>query len=79
MGFAVANRAYVADDIRSGRLVAPFAVHHPNSAGWYLVYPKQNAPTCRLVVFRRWLMAEAAEMQLELDAGLHQGANQHSR
>jgi LysR family glycine cleavage system transcriptional activator len=70
MGFAVANRAYVNTDLRSGQLVAPFAVHHPNSAGWYFVYPKRTDFTRRMAAFRDWLMAEASLMQAQLNAEL---------
>ena len=68
MGFAVANRAYVTSDIRAGRLVAPFAVHQPNTAGWYFVYPKRSETARRMVVFKDWLMAEASVMQAQLNA-----------
>lgn len=70
MGFAVANRAYMSADLRSGRLVAPFAVHHPNRAGWYFVHPRRANITRRMAVFRDWLMAEASMMQAQLDAEL---------
>jgi LysR family glycine cleavage system transcriptional activator len=70
MGFAVANRAYMTADIRAGRLVAPFAVHHPNSAGWYFVYPKRIDSSRRLTVFKNWVMAEASTMQAQLNAEL---------
>lgn len=70
MGFAVANRAYMIKDIRSGRLVAPFAVHHPNTAGWYLVHPRRTDVVRRMTVFRDWLIGEACAMQAQLDAEL---------
>jgi LysR family transcriptional regulator, glycine cleavage system transcriptional activator len=70
MGFAVANRAYMNADIRSGQLVAPFAVHHPNTAGWYFVYPRRRELTLRMAVFHDWLMGQAELMQAQLDAEL---------
>lgn len=39
VGFAVANRAYIAPDILAGRLVAPFDVLHPNRNGRHLKQP----------------------------------------
>ena len=70
IGFAVANRAYMNADIRSGQLVAPFAVHHPNAAGWYLVYARRGEISRRMAVFRDWLIDEARAMQAQLDAEL---------
>jgi LysR family transcriptional regulator, glycine cleavage system transcriptional activator len=70
MGFAVANRAYMTADIRSGQLVAPFAVHHPSAAGWYFVYPRRAGISRRMAVFRNWLIGEAELMQAQLDAEL---------
>ena len=51
-----------------GQLVAPFAVHHPNTAGWYFVYPKRTIVSRRITVFKEWLMTEAALMQAQLNA-----------
>ncbi|AZO08913.1 MULTISPECIES: LysR substrate-binding domain-containing protein [unclassified Mesorhizobium] len=67
MGFAVANRAYMASDIRAERLVAPFAVHHPNSAGWYFVCPGKAIGARKVSLFKQWIMAEAALTQRQLD------------
>ncbi|RWC57502.1 LysR substrate-binding domain-containing protein [Mesorhizobium sp.] len=68
MGFAVANRAYMASDIRAERLVAPFAVHHPNTAGWYFVSPPKSLAARKVHLFKQWVMAEAATTQNELDS-----------
>ncbi|MBZ9741260.1 MULTISPECIES: LysR substrate-binding domain-containing protein [unclassified Mesorhizobium] len=67
MGFAVANRAYMASDIRAERLVAPFAVHHPNTAGWYFVSPHKSLAARKVLRFKQWVMAEAALTQSQLD------------
>jgi LysR family glycine cleavage system transcriptional activator len=67
MGFAVANRTYMADDIRAGRLVAPFAVHHPSAAGWYFVCPDKTLAARKVLLFKQWIMAEAALAQSRLD------------
>ncbi|MFD2057891.1 LysR substrate-binding domain-containing protein [Mesorhizobium calcicola] len=68
LGFAVANRAYMAGDIRAERLVAPFAVHHPNTAGWYFVCPYKTLPPRKVSLFKQWITAEAALMQIQLDS-----------
>ncbi|MER8902076.1 LysR substrate-binding domain-containing protein [Mesorhizobium sp. M0772] len=73
MGFAVANRAYMASEIRAERLVAPFAVHHPNTAGWYFVCPFTAPYTRKVELFKQWIMAEAALTQCQLDAGIAGG------
>jgi len=73
MGFAVANRAYMASDIRAERLVAPFAVHHPNSAGWYFVSPATALYARKVDLFKQWIMAEAALTQGQLDAEIASG------
>ncbi|TJV73390.1 MAG: LysR family transcriptional regulator [Mesorhizobium sp.] len=67
MGFAIANRAFMASDIRAERLVAPFAVHHPNTAGWYFVSPVKALGARKVELFKQWIMAEAALTQRQLD------------
>ncbi|MGE0502253.1 MAG: LysR substrate-binding domain-containing protein [Rhizobiaceae bacterium] len=66
VGVAVANRAYVADDIASGRLVAPFPVQHPNRMGWHFVCPRVHLGAPKIEVFRSWLLGEAAATESEL-------------
>ncbi len=59
LGFAVANRAYVAEDIDAGRLVAPFDLILPNENGWYLVCPEAHRDLPRVRAFETWLLDEA--------------------
>lgn len=59
LGVAVANRAYIANDIRAGRLVAPFQIQYPNRNGWYVVYPRRLAQKEKVGLFRDWLQKEA--------------------
>nr|WP_210333794.1 LysR substrate-binding domain-containing protein [Mesorhizobium sangaii] len=68
LGFAVANRAYMASDIRAERLVAPFKVHHPNTAGWYFVCPDKALHARKVSLFKQWIVAEAALTQNQLDS-----------
>ena len=68
LGFAVANRAYMASDIRAERLVAPFKVHQPNSAGWYFVCPDKALHARKVSLFKQWIAAEAALTQNQLDS-----------
>ena len=60
LGVAVANRAYVAEDIKAGRLVAPFRIQQPNRNGWYVVYPRRHAKTEKVSRFQDWILREAA-------------------
>ncbi|TIV44979.1 MAG: transcriptional regulator, partial [Mesorhizobium sp.] len=69
----VANRAYMASDIRAERLVAPFAVHHPNTAGWYFVSPIKALGARKVEMFKHWILAEAALTQRQLDTEIAGG------
>ncbi|TIS70288.1 MAG: transcriptional regulator, partial [Mesorhizobium sp.] len=46
---------------------APFAVHHPNTAGWYFVSPIKALGARKVELFKQWIMAEAALTQRQLD------------
>lgn len=67
LGFAVANRAYIQQDLDDGRLVAPFQVEHPSRMGWHFVCPKGNLGSPKLEAFRQWLLREAQATQAMLD------------
>ncbi|MFT7577006.1 MAG: LysR family glycine cleavage system transcriptional activator, partial [Alphaproteobacteria bacterium] len=67
VGFAVANRAYIMDDLRSGKLVAPFSVQQPNVNGWYFVHPTETQLSNPTKLFRSWLIEQA--MQTETSVG----------
>ncbi len=66
LGFAVANRAYVAPDIAAGKLVAPFEILQPNENGWHLVYPQHHAHRRQVQAFEAWIIAEAERAMEEL-------------
>lgn len=66
LGFAVANRAYVAPDIAAGKLVAPFEILQPNENGWHLVYPQHHAHRRQVQAFEAWIIAEAERAIEEL-------------
>ena len=55
----VAQRALVEDDLRSGRLVAPFALNVKTSGAYYLAYHPDRPKSTRLVAFVVWLVREA--------------------
>ncbi len=66
LGFAVANRAYVAPDIATGRLIAPFEATQPNNNGWHVVYPESHSRRRQVQAFEVWLLAESERAQQEL-------------
>jgi LysR family glycine cleavage system transcriptional activator len=49
-------RPYIDDDIRAGRLVAPFPLTVPKGKEWYLVYREARKDQRDFAAFRRWLM-----------------------
>jgi LysR family glycine cleavage system transcriptional activator len=56
VGVAMGIRPYVDDDLRAGRLVAPFALTVPKGKEWYLVYRAFRKDQRDFAAFRRWLM-----------------------
>lgn len=61
-GVALAGSASLADDLAAGRLVKPFgdlAVRSPYS--FFLVCPEATADREKIVMFRDWALAEAAQ------------------
>jgi LysR family glycine cleavage system transcriptional activator/LysR family transcriptional regulator of beta-lactamase len=59
LGVAMALRPYVTDDIRAGRLVAPFPLTVPKGQAWYLIFAASRRTDPSLVAFRAWLTEEA--------------------
>src|SRR5712671_3947298 len=60
-GIALARTALAAWDIINGRLVQPIKVSLRLSNTYWIVCPKTTARTPKIVMFRDWLLAEAAE------------------
>jgi LysR family transcriptional regulator, glycine cleavage system transcriptional activator len=60
LGIALGRTPFVAADIAAGRLVAPFDIALPSSAGFYVVAPQQTANQPKIARFRDWLIAAAA-------------------
>ena len=67
-GVALARTALAARDLIAGRLVRPFDLALPVSYAYWIVCPKANADLPKIATFRGWLLAEAAEETLRLDA-----------
>jgi len=58
LGVALGVRILVDGYLASGRLIAPFDVSYRPAGGYFLVHPKERAPTAAFRVFRRWLLSE---------------------
>ena len=59
LGVAMGIRPYIDDDLKAGRLVAPFALSVPKGKGWYLVHRPARALEPGFATFRAWLLAAA--------------------
>lgn len=59
VGVAMGITPYVDDDLRAGRLVAPFATRVSKEARWFLVYDAARRDEPALQAFRNWLMQVA--------------------
>ena len=60
-GVALARTALAAQDLICGRLVRPFSLALPVPYAYWIVCPKATAKLPKIVTFREWLLAEAAE------------------
>ena len=59
VGVAIGMRPYVDDDLRTGRLVAPFRQSVPQGKQWYLLYKKHREEEPAFAAFRRWIVRTA--------------------
>ncbi|HWH89720.1 MAG TPA: transcriptional regulator GcvA [Pseudomonas sp.] len=60
-GVCIGRSTYVNDDLRAGRLVAPFALRLQDSLGFYLVTPHETADSKKLNALRKWLLQAARD------------------
>lgn len=59
VGVALGLRPYIDDDLRAGRLVAPFSLSVPKGERWWLIYKPARAEEPGFAAFRRWLLGAA--------------------
>jgi len=64
LGIAIADLAFVKDDLAAGRLIVPFDFPLYRSIGYYLVYPRAKLRSAELTRFRLWLVAKARESRI---------------
>jgi LysR family glycine cleavage system transcriptional activator len=66
-GIALARTALAAADLINGRLVRPFQTILPLKNTYWILCPKATSALPKIVVFRDWLLAEAATDARQLD------------
>jgi DNA-binding transcriptional LysR family regulator len=59
LGVAMARGVFVADDVKAGRLVRPFAAAATTDQGWYLVHRPALGGDPALFAFKAWVAREA--------------------
>lgn len=64
LGVAMAQKALVAEDIASRRLVAPIGFEVATSGGYYLVYPRRHANRDVVQLFKTWILAESRPFRI---------------
>ncbi len=73
-GIALARSTLLANDVRNGVLVRPFAIEAPAPRKFWLVYPPRSANSSKLSLFREWLQDEIAAERLTSTASLSRPA-----
>ncbi len=63
LGIVIAQRAFVEDDLRAGRLIAPLALRTVTPNAYYLAHAGARRPMALIELFERWIVAEAAVME----------------
>jgi LysR family glycine cleavage system transcriptional activator len=63
LGIVMAQRAFVEDELRLGRLVAPLACRATTSSGYYLAYRPNRRLLPLIRLFEPWIVEQAAGMQ----------------
>ncbi len=61
LGVAVVDPHLVAEELKSGRLIQPFAELPISRGAYYLVYPDRIAKAERFKAFRKWLLSEVQD------------------
>ncbi|MCJ9427831.1 LysR substrate-binding domain-containing protein [Kordiimonas marina] len=59
LGVAVLPLLYIADDLKTGRLIAPFGAPAISEQAYYLVYPDTQAASRKIALFRDWILGTA--------------------
>jgi LysR family glycine cleavage system transcriptional activator len=68
VGIAVAHLPLIVDELKSGRLVAPFNIRAHDSGDYYFVWPDNAARNKGLMRFKDWIIKEAAKTVTDVEA-----------
>jgi len=60
LGVAIAQLAFVTDELEQGRLVAPVDFRLHGGASYHLVFPREKAGSRKIRLFHHWIAGEAA-------------------
>lgn len=60
-GIILARRSLIADELSSGRLVAPLPQGLSTGTAYFLVYPPERMSSAPIRAFRNWILKEAGE------------------
>jgi LysR family glycine cleavage system transcriptional activator len=60
LGIVMAQRAFVEDDLRGGRLIVAFDLQAVTRHAYFLAYPNQDRPIAKVQAFEDWIVSEAA-------------------
>ena len=63
LGVAMAQAAFVTDELAAGRLVAPIDIRLRSGEGYFVVFPKEKERLRKLRAFRDWLAEETAAVR----------------
>lgn len=70
LGIVMAQRAFVEEDLRTGRLVAPLGLQVATSGGYYLAHPRGRQKLELVAAFSDWIVDQSAAV----DTGADQSA-----
>jgi LysR family glycine cleavage system transcriptional activator len=63
VGVVMAQRVFIDDELRGGRLVAPFELQVPTEGAYYFGYPAERPKSHRVAAFEDWILKEAGKVQ----------------
>jgi LysR family glycine cleavage system transcriptional activator len=63
LGVAIAQRAFIGEELRSGRLVEPFDIVSRTEWSYFLVYPRDRTVSPALELFEQWLLQESGNLR----------------
>jgi LysR family glycine cleavage system transcriptional activator len=63
LGVVMAQRAFIEDDLRGGRLVAPLGLRIATSSAYFLAHSRSRRVTPLMEAFEQWIVAETAAME----------------